>query len=301
MVRYYCNVCKDDITKGEFQYSIDKFGKPLCRIHQDEFRNKELKEAPEKTKEEKTSEKEDRHEDKGTLSKASQGIVKASSTIAESTRKVMETSSCKLDILRRMETNHLYQLAKEKGVRFKSNDFEVMVKTLKRKVKLDYIIAFCERNQFEIQDILDLHDKRKAKRELKRMDKEGFDKSLFFNVKKEIMKFEPLMPNYPNELPFHVDLARYLKNVFPDLKVEVRKGSSRPDIVIESIAIEVKGPTGSRELDSVSTKCFKYPQHFDQGLIVVLFKIKGVTTNYLNEWKKGLTDKFPRIEVIKKI
>jgi len=293
MCGYYCNICKKTITTGEFDYYMDKFGKPLCRDHQKEFRTKELKEVP--------SEPESKKEEKSTSSKTGKVIVKGTRTIAEAAKIKLETSSCKLDILRRMESNHLYKLAKEKGVRFKGNDFEDMVKTLKRKVKLDYIIVFCERNHFDIQDILDLYEKRKGKRELHRMEKDKFNKSLFFNVKKEIMKFEPLMPDYPNELPFHVDLARYLKNVFPDLKVEAQKGSSRPDIVIESIAIEVKGPTGSRELDSVSTKCFKYPQHFDQGLIVVLFKIEGVTTNYLNEWKKGLTDKFPRIEVIKKI
>ncbi len=292
-MRYYCNICKKTITEGEFKFSMDKFDKPLCREHQEEFKDKKLKEVKPEPSPGITT--------KDNAPSVSKRIAKGSRTITETARRRMETSSCMLDILRRMDSSHLYKLAKEKGVRFKSNDFENMVRTLKRKVKLDYTISFCERNHFYIQDILDLYDKRRGRRELHRMEKEKFNKSLFFNVKKEIMKFEPLMPNYPNELPFHVDLARYLQNVFPDLKVEAQKGASRPDIVIESIAIEVKGPTGSRELDSVSTKCFKYPQHFDQGLIVVLFNIKGVTTNYLNEWKKGLTDKFPRIEVIKKL
>ena len=33
-MRYYCSVCNETITKGEFQYSMDKFGKALCRTHQ---------------------------------------------------------------------------------------------------------------------------------------------------------------------------------------------------------------------------------------------------------------------------
>ncbi|MHA1375675.1 MAG: hypothetical protein ACTSR7_15440 [Promethearchaeota archaeon] len=32
---YYCNICKKDITKAEFFYSIDKFGRALCREHQE--------------------------------------------------------------------------------------------------------------------------------------------------------------------------------------------------------------------------------------------------------------------------
>jgi len=33
-MRYYCSICKKDITKAEFLYSIDKFDRPLCREHQ---------------------------------------------------------------------------------------------------------------------------------------------------------------------------------------------------------------------------------------------------------------------------
>jgi very-short-patch-repair endonuclease len=33
-MRYYCNICKETITKREFEYSRDEFGKALCRYHQ---------------------------------------------------------------------------------------------------------------------------------------------------------------------------------------------------------------------------------------------------------------------------
>ena len=29
-MRYYCNQCKTDISKGVFEYSTDKFNRPLC-------------------------------------------------------------------------------------------------------------------------------------------------------------------------------------------------------------------------------------------------------------------------------
>ena len=34
-MRYYCNICKKDITRGVFSYSKDKFGRPLCIEHQE--------------------------------------------------------------------------------------------------------------------------------------------------------------------------------------------------------------------------------------------------------------------------
>ncbi len=32
--RYYCTICKKTITKSMFQYSMNKFKKPLCSDHQ---------------------------------------------------------------------------------------------------------------------------------------------------------------------------------------------------------------------------------------------------------------------------
>ena len=33
-MRYYCNECKKTITMEEFQYSMNKFRKALCKEHQ---------------------------------------------------------------------------------------------------------------------------------------------------------------------------------------------------------------------------------------------------------------------------
>ena len=39
-MRYYCGICEETITKGEYQYSKDKFNKALCRAHQNEYQKK---------------------------------------------------------------------------------------------------------------------------------------------------------------------------------------------------------------------------------------------------------------------
>jgi hypothetical protein len=44
---YYCNVCRQTITYGEFRYSIRHFDKPLCRSCQAEAEEK-VSTAPQK-------------------------------------------------------------------------------------------------------------------------------------------------------------------------------------------------------------------------------------------------------------
>lgn len=36
---YFCSVCKSEITNAEFNYSMEKYGKALCRQHQKNFAN----------------------------------------------------------------------------------------------------------------------------------------------------------------------------------------------------------------------------------------------------------------------
>ena len=33
-MEYYCKECKNGITSEEYDYSLRKYGKPLCRVHQ---------------------------------------------------------------------------------------------------------------------------------------------------------------------------------------------------------------------------------------------------------------------------
>jgi hypothetical protein len=116
-------------------------------------------------------------------------------------------------------------------------------------------------------------------------------------VIEEIDNFEPLR-KYKNEYPYQIELAGFLKSKFPGVDIEKQKGSSRPDIVVEDIAIEIKGPTRHRDLDTVMSKCARYKQHFGE-IVIVLFEVE-VNDRYYDEWKKGLDDTFPNVKIIKK-
>ena len=140
------------------------------------------------------------------------------------------------------------------------------------------------------------HDEQKRKNEEAIKKKYG---DLFLSVINEINVFKPLLPDYENELPYHIDLARWLQAKFPMLKVELQRGSSRPDIVIEDIAIEIKGPTYEEGLQSIADKCLRYHHHFKK-MIVVLFDIQTKTSRFFNEWEEGLKKHFPDVMVIKK-
>jgi hypothetical protein len=83
------------------------------------------------------------------------------------------------------------------------------------------------------------------------------------------------------------------------LRVECQIGSARPDIVIEDIAIEIKGPTTEEGLRSIADKCLRYHHHFKK-MIVVLFDIQTKTSRFFNEWEEGLKKHFPDVIVIKK-
>jgi len=99
---------------------------------------------------------------------------------------------------------------------------------------------------------------------------------LFFSVVDAINSFQPILSkeySYNNELNYHIDLARVLQPKFPMLQVEFQLGSARPDIVIEDIAIEIKGPTYEEGLRSLADKCGRYPLHFKK-LIIVLFNLQ---------------------------
>jgi hypothetical protein len=99
-------------------------------------------------------------------------------------------------------------------------------------------------------------------------------------------------------LPYHTELQGYLKAKFPEALFEFQIGASRPDIVIGDIAIEVKGPTRSQDLDTLARKCMKYGQHY-QHLTMVLFEPQ-FSQNEFTETETGLKKYFPQVELITK-
>jgi hypothetical protein len=89
-----------------------------------------------------------------------------------------------------------------------------------------------------------------------------------------------------------------LSKTFPSARIEEQRGSSRPDIVIDNIAIEIKGPTKSQDLKTIADKCMRYGEHFPDGIIIVLFEVK-VNDRYYKEWLEGIKKYFPQVEVIR--
>ena len=119
----------------------------------------------------------------------------------------------------------------------------------------------------------------------------------FYKVVEVIKKFEPSR-KYRNEFGYHTELQGYLKSQFPNSMVEFQTGSSRPDIVIGDIAIEVKGPTTHKELKTIADKIIRYSQHY-KNLIIVLFEV-NVSARYFQEWVEGIKKNFPFVEIVLK-
>jgi uncharacterized membrane protein (DUF485 family) len=136
----------------------------------------------------------------------------------------------------------------------------------------------------------------------KKEDEEAREKeSLFYRIVEEIKEFTPAREELRHEYNYQLNLHGWLKRSFPQAVIEKQTGASRPDIVIDDIAIEIKGPTGRRELDTIASKVLRYSNYYN-GLIIVLFEL-NVNPQYYREWKKGLLEKFSKdmkIEIIEK-
>src|SRR5436309_968349 len=73
---------------------------------------------------------------------------------------------------------------------------------------------------------------------------------------------------------------------------------SRPDIVLwDTVAIEVKGPTGSGELNTIASKVIRYKQYFDR-IVCVLFDVEDEV--HYAEWLKGMTREHPEVIIMRK-
>ena len=87
------------------------------------------------------------------------------------------------------------------------------------------------------------------------------------------------------EYPYHVGLHGWLNHSFPKIGFELKKGSARPDIVVGNFAIEIKGPTHHKDLQTIADKINRYLQNFDK-IIIVLFDIQ-VSETLLDDFLKG--------------
>lgn len=122
--------------------------------------------------------------------------------------------------------------------------------------------------------------------------------TLFEEVKVRIETFAVSFP-WTTEEAFQAELQGYLKVEFPQSKVEIQKGASRPDIEVDDVCIEVKGPTTPTDLITIADKCMRYSPHYKGGMICVLFDVHVARERY-DEWKSALQQSFPSVVVIEK-
>lgn len=132
--------------------------------------------------------------------------------------------------------------------------------------------------------------KKKKQKEQDRVDNMP---SLILEIEEKIRKFSPLR-YYNDEKMYQIELAWFLKNHYPDLDIEQAKDYSRPDIVMDDIAIEIKWPTTMSWLKSIPDKINSYLPKWEY-LFLVLFNInivddKDENIRIYKEKKKQIID-----------
>lgn len=121
-------------------------------------------------------------------------------------------------------------------------------------------------------------------------------KPLQVNIENAIRRFTPSR-RYRLEIDYQNELYSWLSREFP-VQYEVQKGSSRPDLIIKNIAIEIKGPTGNGELNTLTTKFLKYSNHYPY-FIIVLFDC-NFSEGHFNEISGGIRKFAPHVIIIRK-
>ncbi len=316
MTQYYCNICRATITEREYRYSKDYFGKALCREHQEAERNaqnnRNIKSPQEieikqnlKPIESKVIEKESKIGLSGIVKKVAittgKVIKKSANTVVDTTRTAFQRREWKDEILRIIGPTLIKELARERNVRPSYDEgrptIDDYIQAIKNNVTLDDIVSFANRNKVNIRDILTEMEYYQVKQEKKEILHDGVAvKGFYEQVVNEIKSFYP-SGRHNNELPYQMELYRFLKEKFPKSDIEKTRGSSRPDITIEGIGIEVKGPTRVEDIQTIMEKCARYCLSHPKGVIIVLFDNQVPQWRYA-EWLKGMKEHFPKVRVI---
>jgi len=106
-------------------------------------------------------------------------------------------------------------------------------------------------------------------------------------LEEKIKEFKPLR-KYQKEELYQTGLVSFLQNNYPDVKIEETRHYSRPDIIIEDIAIEIKWPTNMSSMKTLPDKINSYLPKWNY-LFIVLFDIKITDSDnnkYIYENKK---------------
>jgi len=178
------------------------------------------------------------------------------------------------------------------------------IKHVQRNVSLDNIKDYAKKQRINISDIVreeeDLAGERAAilsGAPVEPAEPSGPDDPFLQSVMAAINEFEPARA-YSEEAHYQLELNGWLKSEFPSADIEVQTGYTRPDIVIDRVAIEIKGPTRARDLNTILDKCYRYLQNYDH-LIIVLFDVNVKADRYA-EWLDSIKTHFPDVPVIRK-
>ncbi|MCX6818433.1 MAG: hypothetical protein NT129_00335 [Candidatus Aenigmarchaeota archaeon] len=233
---------------------------------------------------------------------AGKGIIKGTKIVAKEVEKTAKNITRKDAILNRMADKQIMQMARDFGIKPSVFfDEKPMIgdyrRSLSMNLSLDKIIDYARRRGVRVDDIIEKVDADKTIEEIETYKKQGIA-NIVFEVANAIREFKPSR-YYSKEFPYQIELKGFLTHQFPTAKIEEAKGSTRPDITISGIAIEVKGPTYEKDLITISDKCMRYPEYFKTGIIIVLFNVE-VNEKRFRDWERGLKKTFPNIIVIRK-
>lgn len=119
--------------------------------------------------------------------------------------------------------------------------------------------------------------KRKKEKEQKRIDSIP---NFLLELESKIKQFKPLR-HYKSEELYQTWLYWFLQNNYPNLEIEKSIEFSRPDIIIDDIAIEIKWPTNMTWLKTLPDKINQYlPKR--KYLFIVLFDINIISDEEKN-------------------
>ena len=118
--------------------------------------------------------------------------------------------------------------------------------------------------------------------------------SLFGRIVDSINRFPSIRQT--QEAGYQNQLMGWLQQEFPEVVKEKQDGNSRPDLVIGNVAIEIKGPTYTNDMDTLTTKCLKYSRHY-KHMILVLFD-PHFRINKNSDLFVGIKRDYPNVEII---
>jgi len=189
----------------------------------------------------------------------------------------------------------------EIGVELKKKYYKD-IKIIEEKLRQELILKMEEEEMFRSKGLRkftsrDGEVKWGTPEQIEEWNNEIQEQTMFNRVVNAIEEFVPSQ-KWEREDGYHAELQGWLRKEFPQSRVEIQRGSSRPDILIDEIAIEVKGPTRNKDLESCANKCMRYPGHFKTGLIIVLFDV-FVKRRYYEEWRAAMAKQYPDVVVIR--